>query len=603
MYKFSSVYTAVKSVLPVMVIGMLIGGCSDDPATKAAKQAHEQSVAAIKALNSFDSSGNPDFVQAQTLSKQAQVLARDAQGQADSAFIVAANVSSHQASKLQNGILLKQKPFEKAMATLQSLSFEYQDQQRQKEAVQLMIETSQAQIEEAKKLAYGENGIESMLQAKQDKLTSLQQQLDQAEELAMQMKSKSDQIQSQVDKLLRKAELSEGPEKYDLQKEAYAKVLDESGDGKLDWQRKFQETLDKSDLILSDINIVKPQVQKLTEDLAALKAKIEALQADPLKVKYESQIANLNVSLEKYSSMITASIDEATQAYKAYEDYIQEIKTYYEDAAEQFEKVKSKEIRSIANARAAAIRVKIANLTSSSMWFDDKLINRFEGLANISSQDFRSKFDLLANEFTSKADDLQKLAMQEYKDAIELFHDVAFSVGDDKLGGGIISEYMMNIYDAIKFADNVRADSSVIDQYKIKINEVKETLLQANPKFSQTMAGKLLSEYGVDFITEEDRLQTQYTELAQEFEDNSLFGDDFRRETFIELVEKLNSLKEPQDIEFFNNIIKGIYDRYSQDIELIRKEQPEKDIFDRFLNLMAAEAQGDIVESEDSYEE
>ncbi len=338
MRKTNKVLTIRRGSVFLAII-WLAAGCQDNPQDKAAKEVHQQIQAALAA---------PDKAAARQQIQSALASHRPTGLAQDSAHLATANLALDQGLSLRSDLMLQTLPLRKAADDIASELKRSQRLLLEKERIEKMLALQDEEITELNTLLTGaaeQPGLRTRLTEAQRELNELTSQREALLQQKNDIQTIIDDSQARSETLLRQADLAKGDEKLALQKQAYDLMLERTQD-----YVQVQAVENRIGILDDRIALTKLHVESLTDHIRQTTEKIETLQTNPNRQMLQEQIADIDRMLSAHQEQIAAYTDTIHSRLDAYRQTARQAIELFEQAAEQYQKVRS------ADAVAAAIR-------------------------------------------------------------------------------------------------------------------------------------------------------------------------------------------------------------------------------------------------------
>ncbi|HDS83911.1 MAG TPA: hypothetical protein ENN97_01760 [Phycisphaerales bacterium] len=339
MRKTNKVLTIRRVSVFLATFCLAAAGCRDNPQDKAAKEVHQQIQAALAAP---DKAAARQQIQAALASHRPTGLAQD------SAHLAAANLALDQGLSLRSELMLQTLPLRKAADAIASELKRSQGLLLEKERIGKMLTQQDEEIVELNALLTGaaeQPGLRTRLTEAQRKLNELTSQREALMQQKNDIQAIIDDSQARSETLLRQADLAKGDEKLSLQTQAYDLMLERTQD-----YVQVQAVENQIGILNDRLALTKLHVESLTDNIRQTTEKIEALQTDPNRQMLQEQLSDIDRMLSAHQEKIAAYAEAIHSSLDAYRQTARQAIELFEQAAEQYQKVRS------ADAVAAAIR-------------------------------------------------------------------------------------------------------------------------------------------------------------------------------------------------------------------------------------------------------
>jgi len=161
---------------------------------------------------------------------------------------------------------------------------------------------------------------------------------------------------------------------------------------------------------------------------------------------------------------------------------------------------------------------------------------------------------------------------------------------DTDLSVRAVRKYLIVVSQRLVLAQEAM-DQTLYDSLLAKVEEYKKIAIEADPYFSKALPAKLLSPYGVEFKTEEEKLQEQYIALRTLFEEAADQAEEKRKQTLTTLIQELYELDRPRDAKIFDELVKNILEAYKADWIAIKSANQEMEALEVFGDQLEVDGQ------------
>jgi hypothetical protein len=567
----------------------LLAGCSETPEKKAAREAREQAQKATAVVEDYKLESGYDYESAKKEVDKAVSLAAKAGGDADSVYFASGELTTAYASKQQNQISKDQEILAEKMQQCVQLARQLSNYQAQIDTVKMLMGSGEQEAGSLKELLNSEkDGIEAKLKEAEDKLASLNTKLKSYEQAAQEAKQAADDIRAKADKMLREAELLSGEARIATERKAY-ELLEGKGDGAesvFHYQQVYQNNLDAAQAAEVVINTVKPLIPKLQDDIAYVGQRISELENQDASLDFSGQLALLKDEYEKFEQRLGSKLEEFNNAFETFKNDVAAQTELYEQALSSYAKVKSEGLRENAQLKIAESKKAIATLNARSYDFVERIAANASAAASIKVNDALKEMNDLSSSLSQSAADYAQKAKDMFSEAFEQYQEVIDRYSGD-FADVAARSYMAAIYQRMNFEGLSDDLDALKDELIAKVEQIKDISIQADPKFANSKVASLFGEYGIEFKTAEQKLQEKYLELKVAFSGLGTLSGDQKQQRMLSLLDDLKALDKPQDEQFYNDLVKYIYEMYREDWLAIYEMQPDSDRLDIFSSQIA----------------
>ncbi len=328
------------SVLVIFGAGLflLLGGCTDKPESADTKQLRSD-IAAVQAAVS--PKADEDALRSAQNRIQSSLVKHEQAGRdtKDAALLASGNLALVRGRRLKSGLDLNTLPVRNAVNAFERSLRSAEAMLLEKERIEGLLEAGSEEMAQLEQLISGggeQDGLQQQLDRSQTKLTQLKQERRQEQEKKDKWQSVLDEYQAEADDLLRQAELAKGDKRLNLEKQAYATLQDRK-----EYYIKAQAAEDEIAALNSQIELVQAQVDHLQQSIQQTKQRIEAIETSETRTGLQRQLREVEQLLGVQQQQLTGAADTITGALKAFEEQAQAVCDIFEEAAGEFDKVRS----------------------------------------------------------------------------------------------------------------------------------------------------------------------------------------------------------------------------------------------------------------------
>lgn len=503
-------------ILTGAVLVLPLGGCSEDPEAADARQIRQETTGALERVGR-----NTDPETLQTARNQVQSsLDQNRQAAAaakDAAYLAAGNLALAQGRGMQMDLELAVLPVREAVQQLERTLRTAENLLLEKESTQGLLDSDleeKTQLEQSISGTAEKPGLSEQLEAAQATLDELQEQ--KARQLAEQEKTQAilDDYQSRADELLRKAELATGDEKLQLQKQAYALLMDRK-ESYID----AQTSEDRIAMLDSRIKLAQSQVDNFTQSIASTQARIEAIDTSPLAGDLKQQLGNVEQELALAQQQLVTDAKTVMNELETFRNAAQEVSAIFEEAISEFEKVSSRNAAFSAALQLAESYHRAAAAHAAVIHLQLDTSERLIDLVNSADNPDQPMFANLLREQLTLPIEIQpaesERVMGFYDQAIEAYQkalDSAGQMGQDAQSSVLKSE-LLAVDSKMRLADRLNLPEAA-EQADLKRQELMAKGEEYGVSFTQSETLKLV-EFGIDYTPE---LPVNLEVLAEELQ-------------------------------------------------------------------------------------
>lgn len=484
--------TVRRLSLFLAAFSLLAAGCRDNPQDRAAKEVHQQIQAALAKSNT---------VAAQEHIQRAIATYRPTGAAQNSARLVEANLILHQGLSLQAELMLKGLPVRRAADALASELTRSQQLLLEKERIERMLALQDNEIAEYRALIVGGDqrpGLQARLAEAQNEKTTLLAQRQALVQQKDDIQAIINESQARSESLLRQADLAGGDQKLDLQKQAYALMLERTDD-----YVQVQAVENQISILDDKIALAQLQVDSLNDNIQQTQQAIDSIRTAENRRELTEQLAEIDTLLSEHQTRISALADSIKSELDAYRRTAQEAFELFEGAAEQYQRVRSGDTAAIATMRQADSLAYAAMVYAEQITFLRTIASRLTGIVAAADEtlvhglkerlpvgiDYES--DLLETVIAlfDKAD-------QVYADAMEQARRIAGR--GQEAASNVLKSRLVALYGKMRLADAI-GQYDLASQVHVRLEELKEQGQEFGTLFTQSQAARLV-ETGLDFV-------------------------------------------------------------------------------------------------------
>ncbi len=531
-----------KKSICVIVVLVLVASCSDDPASKAAKELRKSVSSALAAGTNEKVLDNLD----RALRKSSA-----AGKSADPIRMTAVNIALDSArgiiDKLDDCDYQADEELGKISLTIHNageLQIEYEHLKDIINAASKQINILKEQIDGNKQVP----GVKKRLEVATANVTKLTEQKNSFLDQAKQVQKRADDIQRQSDEKLKLSEIARGKERDMLHKQGYDLLY-----SKKEFVLKAQEAMDNVNLIQSQIDIASPLDKKLRKDLALLKSQAEAIKNSPQKAKNSSRLRELKKQIDGTSKKVTNIISKLKSLCQQYDQVVQQVTTVLEDSEKRCKKI-SGSLRSTANARIADSIFTKAAAAARTVRFNEHIMLRLKSIAS-SSETSKANLNSMAKKCRTTMTDYAKKAIEGFSLAAENYLKLAEkSRGDSTIDCAMTKNAMLALHEKILVAEVVE-EYDAAEEALAAAEKLTEKIQKYDPDFQSTALWQFTqgrSRYTPAMTLDSE---TYYQGLKKQLQEWKKLAGDVKKAEAARLLAELDKMTNPRDPEVFARII------------------------------------------------
>ncbi len=547
----------IRSVLYTAVCLSLMVGCSDNPQDKAAKElrrAADEALALAEKGPSIDPAKGPtDAGAVYTKARQelGQVLARAAVAgeAADSAYLAGGNLYFAQVRHIRNQLAQQNLPIEAAVDDLSVLAgkiIRLHIQQERLDQLKKAMETEIRQLSEMLEGAAANQGVKAQLAQVQNQLDGLNRQRAQWETAKQQAQDKAGRIEAQANAKLQQAQLASGPEKAALEKEGFDFKLAKKAP-----LAKAQKAADQMEILDSEIALVKPNVEKLQNDVDKTVRRINEIQDPAERQKFQNQLTMIKNQLDTYNADAGSLAAQVTKGLDAYTAAIAEMTDLLDKAIADYGRIRSRSLKQTRESRRADSHLCKASVIAERIAFNEHIAARLQAIASADPGTVSTTFADIARKYTLIDVQTKAAVIDTYDQAIAAYIS-AGAAGE--AGKHIMSSQALALYGKMNFAERL-GDYDKADAALDEARALLEKILAADPRLRTSMTARLVSE-SMDFVPPMPVNYTaRYEELKKRFQPWRRLSGDEKKAEVERLLAMLDNMPPPLDPDEFKRII------------------------------------------------
>lgn len=482
---------AIKFIVFLIIVSffglMALSGCSEKPESKAQKSLDESTHAALGQARDGLSSGvspeadSPDDLQ-QARERLASAISKNRKAPAlDGAVFAKGNITFAQAQKLHALLQSKSIPVTKAADRIIVINDRTNELATQKSRLQDMVQANNEYINQLNLNINGQGGKPGIRQMVQKGNAELAKLGGQKSDLAIsynEAQSLASDLQNQANRKLRMADGASGDEKVKLSTEG------------LDLQRKSNTSMieaqrlgNQIELLESRIAIAKPLNEKQQKDMKEMKDQINELSNSSDFAKLKSQLRDVSGQLGQSQNELDTAVKTLSNAKSDYASDSEEMITLLKAAIEDYEKVRSRELRSAASERIAISYFWIASVCAENVTLAKHAVSIVECIPQGGVG-----LKTIIEKCTGDTLDYSKRAFESYDLATEKYGQV--NAGSEH-GCYIVKQQILTLYGKIVLAEAI-AEYDISGDAADALEPLLVKAEECDPDFSKTMTSRLV---------------------------------------------------------------------------------------------------------------
>lgn len=322
-----AVFWGVASILS-------IAGCEDHPEAKAAKELRDQTAQAVRlSVEKKDFKGANDTVEGSLGRNRSRGLTRDA------ALLTSGNIALASGRQLQADLGLKTLPLSGNIDEFENVLRDSERLLIEKERIAMLLDADEKEVAELRQWLEGSDEKEGLKQqteqvnAQMEKLVSQKTTVEQEKD---KIQAILDEHQTSADNLIRQAELAEGDQRLELEKQAFS-ILQKRKEHYI----KAQAAENKITALNDEIALVQVSVDGLAEASQETLQRIDEIINSETRTVLQKQLGEIEQAIDKNQQRLTKISNEIGSGLKLYRQDSDQACEKYESAISTFEQIKS----------------------------------------------------------------------------------------------------------------------------------------------------------------------------------------------------------------------------------------------------------------------
>jgi len=483
------------SVVLALTVLLTISGCLEDPEEKAARQTRSANARALAMLRAGDD--------ADAVRKELQkALAGKAH---PTAVLIGANLSFDEAVQSQAQLAAIRIKVPDLLETISTASAEIRESELEQYRLRKLLAAGDNHINRLKDMLEGtagagqEQGLRAKLQdlhKQSDELLGkeelLNSQLDQARKQAV-------ELQRRADNILRMAGQADKDEKALLQQQAFEllKGGDEAAQGKTDWLAKAQEIIDKISDVESELALIIPRIEKLTEDIASAQKRIDDIEGSNNRSQMRIRLRDVQSRIDDGRRQIRKLLGQLAAVETNYGQIVDKVVDLLGKAGRDYEKISSstdKQIANIASMTGADCFYRIGRAGEEYMKLQNRLVRQLNMLADAAQGDLAGELRNTARKYVG-ADKYGDKSAENYDQAIKIYEKLHKRAGrkKDDFTRSATTNYILVLYAKARLAQQIGKEDWQ-SQAVERARELAEQAAGSDPDFQQSITGLLMQD-------------------------------------------------------------------------------------------------------------
>jgi chromosome segregation ATPase len=480
--------------LILILSGLTLSGCLEDPEERAARQTRIANARALAMLRAGD---DADAVRKEL---QKALVGRDQQ----TAALIGAHLSFDEAVQSQAQLTAIRLKIPDLLETISSASADIRESELEQYRLQKLLAAGDKQINQLKDMLEGTAGQEQGLRAQ---LQDLHKQSDELLEKKELLNSQLDQarkqaveLQRRADNLLRMAEQADKEEEALLQQQAFEllKGKGEASQGKTDWLAKAQEVMDKISDVESRLALIIPRIEKLTEDIAYAQKRIEDIEDSKNRSQMRICLRDVQSRIDDGSRQIRKHLGQLAALESNYGQVVDKVVDLFGKAGKEYEKASSsadKQLANIASMAAADCFFRIGRAYAEYTKLQSRLAQQLELLTTSAQIDVAGALGNAARNYAGGTEKYSNKAVENYDQAVKIYEKLHKRAGrkKDDFTRSAITNYILVLYAKARLAEyigKVDWQSQAVEQAQ----KLAEQATEYDPDFEQSITGSLLQD-------------------------------------------------------------------------------------------------------------
>ena len=488
----------ILNVLVLCGAGLLLPfvGCTDNPENADTKEIRRETADALEKA----SQGADDEALLSAKNKVQSVLVRHQKAEEltkDAARLASGNLTLARARRMRSDLDLKTLPLRDAVSALEKSLRSSEALLLETERIKGILAGGQQEMAELEQLLDGtgqQAGLKQQLDQGQTQLNELLEQKKQEQVRQDKTQAVLDDYQSRADALMRKAELTVGDERLELEKEAFGILADRK-----EYYIEAQASENKITVLDGQIKLAQLQVDGIQQSIQETQQRINDIDTSATRVGLKQQMRQIEQTLKDNQQQLAKLANTTVTELDTFRDESQNICGVFEEAAAEFEKVRSRDAKFTANLQLAESYHQASLVCSAAIHVQMDASTRLEDLLRTADPAFadllQGKLPIVMN---VEADQSQQV-MDFFDKAIEAYQqafDAAGAVGREAQCS-VLKSQLLAVDSKMRLANMLNLPN-VAEQAETQRKELKEKGQEYGVSFTQSETWNLV-EYGIGY--------------------------------------------------------------------------------------------------------
>ena len=407
----------------------------------------------------------------------------EAKAASDGAIFTKANTAFVQAQKLHAQLQTKSVPVTQAANQIIVRNNRIDELATQKSRLQDMVNANDEYIDQLKLIIDGKDlkpGILKELEISNAELSELNKQKTALETSHNKAQRLASDLQDQANGKLRLAEGVSGDEKvklstegFDLHRKSNAAMIE------------AQTLTNQIEMLEGSIAVAEPLNKKLQKDLREIEERIVELDSSPDFTKLKSQLSAVGQQLGESQTELGAAVITLTDAKSNYAKESEEVITLLKAAIKDYEKVRSRQLRSAASERIAISSFWIASVCAENV----TLAMHTESIIECLPENTAGRERIIGN-CKSDRSKYGKRAFENYDLAAKNYGQIKDTANSEH-ACYITKRHILTLYEKIMLAEAI-GEYDVSTEAADLFDKLLEKAEQCDPDFSKTITARLI---------------------------------------------------------------------------------------------------------------
>ena len=498
---YKSIIYCVLAGLAGGIVLPLLTGCSEDPDSASAREVRQVTLAALD-----NSLKDQDFAAAR--GKVDRAKGRASGQSADTARLASGNLWLAQARQAQTQLDIKSLPLRSAVSAFEKLLRDAESLLLEKERIVALLAAEQKEMEELDVLLAGDGqaaGFNSRYAAAKSDLDKLNQEKKTVEAEMQQVQAVLDEYQSRANALQRKAELAQGDDRLELEKQSFAILKDRK-------EHYIEVQAAENQVAVLDGKIAQAQLKAegLAQSIEQAKQRISAIETSPTAAALKQQLQQIDAELSTRQQRMGSIADDLRAGLKNYQEGALEVGGLFENAAAEFEKIRGQDAQFSAALREADSYHGSALARASFIALGLDISERLQDLAGTADDKVISPVEQKLT-IRPEADPAQASeALAFFDKAVEAYESASSKAArltgalpaEEKnqareVKSAVLKSQVLAVHNKMMLADRLQ-NFDQVDAASTKIKEIKEKGAELGVSFTQSETMKLIDS-GINY--------------------------------------------------------------------------------------------------------